>query len=72
MYRARRLRRFLNLRLVDVSRNVGINPDRFSQAERGIVVLDAIEELAIENFLRRKFLEQAGNEQAALALESKL
>jgi transcriptional regulator with XRE-family HTH domain len=50
----RNLRRFLNLRLEDVSKATGISPNRLSQAERGLIRLRQSETVAVRNFLQMK------------------
>jgi hypothetical protein len=50
----RSVRRFLNLRLIDVERATGIATARLSEAERGLARLKPAEQRAVTNFLRRK------------------
>jgi hypothetical protein len=50
----RSVRRFLNLRLIDVERATGIASQRLSEAERGLTRLKPAEQHAVMNFLRAK------------------
>lgn len=54
MFDPRPIRRFLGLRLADVSAAVGISTDRISLAERGLADLHPSEAAALENFLRTR------------------
>jgi transcriptional regulator with XRE-family HTH domain len=50
----RSIRRFLNLRLIDLERACGISATRISQSERGVLELRPQEQRIITNFLRAK------------------
>lgn len=50
----RSVRRALDLRLVDVSRAVGIAASRLSLAERGLTRLTTTERRAVEDFLAQR------------------
>ena len=50
----RSVRRFLNLRLIDLERATGIAAARLSEAERGLTRLKPAEQRAVMNFLRLK------------------
>jgi hypothetical protein len=50
----RAVRRFLNLRLIDVEHATGIAASRISESERGVIRLRASEQRIVTNFLRRK------------------
>lgn len=50
----RAIRRFLNVRLIDLERATGIAASRISAAERGVKDLRASEQSVVTNFLRRK------------------
>jgi hypothetical protein len=50
----RALRRFLNLRLIDLERETGIPAPRISEAERGVLDLRPAEQRIVTNFLREK------------------
>jgi len=58
----RAVRRFLNLRLIDLERATGITAARISQAERGVLELRPAEQKIVTNFLRERLA-------AVLALE---
>jgi hypothetical protein len=53
LYR-RDIRRFLNLRLIDVERATGVAASRISESERGICRLNPTEDRIVTNFLRDK------------------
>jgi len=50
----RDIRRFLNLRLMDLERATGIAASRISESERGIQDLRPTEQRIVTNFLRAK------------------
>ena len=50
----RTVRRFLELRLVDLSNATGISVYRLSLAERGLAPLHPTELVAVESFLRER------------------
>ena len=50
----RSVRRFLNLRLIDLERATGIAAARLSEAERGLTRLKPAEQRAVMNFLLLK------------------
>jgi cobalamin biosynthesis protein CbiG len=50
----RAVRRFLNLRLIDVERATGIAATRISESERGLTQLRPAEQRIVTNFLREK------------------
>jgi hypothetical protein len=58
----RSVRRFLNLRLVDLERATGIAAARLSEAERGLTRLKPAEQRAVMNFLRAKLAGALGTE----------
>lgn len=62
----RAVRRFLNLRLIDLERATGITAARISDAERGIAQLRPAEQRIITRFLQEKLIgELAEREDAA-------
>ena len=58
----RSVRRFLNLRLIDLERATGISSQRLSEAERGITRLKPAEQRAVMNFLRARLAGALGTE----------
>jgi hypothetical protein len=66
MLTIRRWRRFLNLRLTDVSNATGIPTQRLSCAERALLKLDATERLAVESFIRQRLLSVAERDRGDL------
>jgi hypothetical protein len=49
---------FLELRQIDVAAACGISTCRLSQAERGLVVLNQVEQASLEIFLRHRLREE--------------
>jgi transcriptional regulator with XRE-family HTH domain len=62
----RKIRLFLELRQVDVAAASGISISRLSQAERGLIVLNQIEQSSLELYLNDRL-----REEFALRLERK-
>jgi hypothetical protein len=58
----RSVRRFLNLRLIDLERATGIASQRLSEAERGLTRLKPAEQRAVMNFLRARLAGALGTE----------
>lgn len=54
----RKVRMFLELRQVDVAAASGISISRLSQAERGLIVLNRVEQASLECFLRERLREE--------------
>jgi hypothetical protein len=50
----RSIRRFLDLRLIDVERATGISVSRISDSERGLIQLRPAEQRIVTEFLRQK------------------
>lgn len=57
------MRRFLNLRLIDLERATGIAAARISAAERGVLELRPAEQRIVTNFLREKLAAVMADEQ---------
>jgi hypothetical protein len=51
MYALRQLRRFLNLRLIDVANAIGIPSQGLSLAERELLHLNPVEQSLVESFI---------------------
>lgn len=54
----RKVRMFLELRQVDVAAATGISICRLSQAERGMAVLNRVEQASLELFLRARLQDE--------------
>jgi transcriptional regulator with XRE-family HTH domain len=50
----RAIRKFLNVRLIDLERVTGVAANRISESERGLTRLHPTEQRIITNFLRAK------------------
>jgi len=50
----RAIRKFLNLRLIDLERATGVTSARLSESERGLIELRPGEQRIVTNFLREK------------------
>jgi transcriptional regulator with XRE-family HTH domain len=63
----RKARLFLELRQADVASAAGISIGRLSQAERGMVVLNRVEQASLELFLRARLQDEAARISRKLA-----
>jgi transcriptional regulator with XRE-family HTH domain len=64
----RAVRRFLNLRLIDVERATGIAASRISESERGVRPLRPSEQRVVTTFLREKLVAVLDEERARVSL----
>jgi hypothetical protein len=64
----RTVRRFLNLRLIDLERATGVAAARISAAERGVLDLRPQEQRIVSNFLREKLVALLAYERACKAV----
>ena len=62
----RRLRAFLLLNLSDVEASTGVSAERLSKAERGIIMLNATEQRAIQSYYEARYRMVQGEEGAAI------
>jgi transcriptional regulator with XRE-family HTH domain len=63
----RKVRMFLELRQVDVAAASEISISRLSQAERGLTVLNRVEQASLESFLRARLQEEFARTSRKLA-----